>query len=268
MALLASAVLVGCGSEAPGSSASDSISRDDDPGPLTSAELDAVASCAQLHEAVLAKIGDEAAAAGATDDRNPIEDWRPEDLPDLAMRIHPPRPYGGLGGDAVGEQYEQLGCHPDDEFPAILAWFGLPPDTPRHLGEGGPLGEVVSERAETDGAGAFAAIGLARRLGEGAETTDSRLFAALRQVAAAQDAHRADRGRYADNLEDLVAYGVDDNLIHNTDVIILVTAADDRAYCVHGADHGSAVLESHDGVPRNRAPGSPSCPKTFPNIDS
>lgn len=182
-----------------------------------------------------------------------------------------PHPYGGLGGEAVVERYEQLGCEPDDEFPAILAWFGLPADTPRDL-EAGPLAAAVRDRIEhdeTEGAAGSAALGLARRLAEGAETGDSPLFVALRDVADAQEAYQADHGRYADSLEALVAYGVDDALTDSghTAVMIAVTAADEDAYCIHGAHQGSAVLESHDGIPHNRLPGSPSCPHTFPDID-
>lgn len=241
-------------------------------GPLTAADVAAIESCVQLHDAVLARIDRESAAAGSLSDSGRGGDSvEGLGLPDLAARVHPPHPYGGLGGEAVVERYEQLGCEPDDEFPAILAWFGLPADTPRDL-EAGPLAEAVRDRVdhdETEGAGGLAALGLARRLAEGAETGDSPLFVALRDVANAQEAYQADHGRYADSLQALVAYGVDDALTDygETDVMIAVTAADEDAYCIHGAHHGSAVLESHDGIPHNRLPGSPSCPHTFPDID-
>ena len=200
-------------------------------------------SCEQLHRTVLQQAADHG-----------------PDLDDL----FPPAPYGGLGGDEAAERYDELGCSPDDEFPVLLDWLGLPPDTARDLSDG-PLADAVAARTR---AGDTTALIVGRRLGEGAGTTDSPLFQALRQVAAAQQGHRDQRGTYASDLRSLIDHGLDPALVaDDSGLTIFVTAADGEAYCVHGADQGSAVVESHDHTPRNRIPGSPSCPNTFPDLD-
>lgn len=241
----------GCGGQAtdgadeatsPAPSPSGQVAADDAPATPAVRLADAT-SCEELHRTVLQQAGE----LGAN-------------LDDL----FPPAPYGGLGGEGAAQRYGELGCSPDDEFPALLAWFDLPPDTPRDVARG-PLAEALAERL---GAGDTMALVIARRLGEGAETTDSALFEALRQVAAAQQDHREQRGTYASDLRPLVDHGLDPALVADDSALtIFVTAADEQAYCVHGADRGGAVVESHDHTPRNHTPGSPSCPNTFPDLD-
>jgi hypothetical protein len=90
---------------------------------------------------------------------------------EAAEQLQPRRPYGGIAGSAAVARYEDLDCGPDDEAPALLAWFGLPEDSPTSLEPGDPLATAVSEHVATDGAGGFVAIGLGRRLGEGLTPT-------------------------------------------------------------------------------------------------
>lgn len=248
-----------------------------EPEPLVAADLDTVTSCAKLHERVLVWLDTAAAHAGRV---HPVSDMlslladgvtqgqEPAGLAPLEGRWFA-APYGGLGGDAAAARYDELGCSPDDEFPALLAWAGLPADT-----ETSQANDVFVDRFLTrmddDGAGGYVALAFLRRLTEGGELSDSRLMVALRDVARAMEAHRAEHGSYAGDLEVLRPY-LDAPSIPEwdspDDPVIIIARATADAYCVHGADIGSAVLESHDGVPRNRTWGTPSCPNTFPDID-
>jgi len=294
-ALLVALALLGACSGADGRPGDAAAPSDDDPGVvvvptgITEDQLDGVDDCEALHDAVLEWLDAAAARAveliaepppaeGDADDEPVIlellaQSVLSEDGPTEGLEpvegLFPAAPYGGIAGGAAAARYEELGCRATDEFPALLAWFGLEADTPLTLDEGSPLGAAALRRMREDGAGGFVALGLVRRLGEGAALPDSPLMAALADVARAQEAYRADAGTYADDLVLLRPYLEDPTLADEGRIgpVIIVTAADADAYCVHGADGPSAVVESHDGVPRNRIPGTPSCPNTFPDLD-
>lgn len=247
-----------------------------DPRGPTSRELADVVDCPSLHARVLDWLDD---AAERADRLQPDGDALtlivgeavlmgevPEGLEPVEGLL-PGAAYGGIAGAAARDRYDALGCTADDEADMILAWFDLPPDTALRV-DAGPLHDEVRRRMEA-GAGGFVALGLGRRLAEGLVTSDSALMAALADVAAAQEAFRAETGTYAPELEDLRSH-LDDPGLVDWDAdgpLVIVTKATADAYCIHGADGGSAQVESHDGVPRARTPGSPSCPNTFPDID-
>ena len=249
-----------------------------DPSGITDEELEGVTTCGQLHERVLGWLDAVAARAlelqGEGDALDVmVESMMDEDgpLPGLeAMEgLFPAAPYGGIAGATATARYEELGCTASDELPRLLDWFGVPEQTPLSA-EDGPLADALTARLDELGAGGFVAIGLGRRLVEGVALPGSPLMEALADVARAQEAHRAATGTYAIDLEQLLSYLDDPGLVATDDPeqpVIIVTAADEDRYCVHGADGPSAVVESHDGIPRNRVPGTPSCPNTFPDLD-
>ena len=248
-----------------------------DPEGLTTAELDGVDSCDALHTRVSAWLDVAAERARALQpDRDALSLvtgavvlGRMPDGVEAFGGMLPSRPYAGIAGEVASQRYEQLGCSPDDEFPALLAWAGLPDDTP--LGPGAdPLLSTLEQRMADDGAGGFVALGIARRLTEGAARSDSDLMVALADVARAQESFRATTGAYATDLEQLRELLDDPGLVDWEDVddpLLVVTKATADAYCIHGADGASGVVESHDGTPRNRAPGTSSCPNTFADLD-
>ncbi|MFP5254682.1 MAG: hypothetical protein ACLGI8_02405 [Acidimicrobiia bacterium] len=250
-----------------------------DPSGLTADELKDVDTCRQLHDTVLTWL--DAAAARARDLQGDgdaldvmVDSLMEPDgpLPGLEALegLFPAAPYAGIAGPEAARRYEELGCEPADELRRILDWFGLPEDTPITTDEGGPLAEALTTRLDDLGAGGFVAVGLGRRLVEGVALPGSPLMEALADVARAQEAHRAATGAYAGDLSALVPYLDDPTLADGIDPdrpVVVITAADADAYCVHGADGPSAVVESHDGIPRSRVPGTPSCPNTFPDLD-
>jgi hypothetical protein len=264
-------------SSVPTSSPSTRPADGDGPTPLTVADLGDIASCADLHERVLEWLDTAATHARRVHPEEDavamiVEAAMEGEAPEGMLTLEgmwPPAPYGGLGGDAVAGRYDELDCHPDDEFPALLAWGGLPDDT-EISASNDALVDRFMQRVEADGAGGYVPLAFVRRLIEGGELSDSRLMVGLADIAQAMDAHRADHGRYAEDLEELRPY-LDDASIPDWDAaedpVIIITRATADSYCVHGADNGSAVVESHDGIPRNRTPGTPSCPNTFPDID-
>lgn len=250
-----------------------------DPAGLTADQLDGVTSCRGLHDAALAWLDEAAARAKDLQGDGDALDVMVESmmsadgpLPGLEALegLFPAAPYGGIAGPVAVERYEELGCDPTGELRRILTWFGLPESTALTTDEGSPLADALTARLDELGAGGFVAIGLGRRLVEGVALPGSPLMEALADVAQAQEAHRAATGAYATELEELAAHLADPSIATTDDPdrpIVIVTAADADAYCVHGADGPSAVVESHDGIPRHRVPGTPSCPNTFPDID-
>lgn len=266
------ALLVACGGAAP---TVEGTAPPDPTGP-TAAELADAEDCPALHAHVLAWLD---AAAERAQRLQPDGDALsliigeavllgevPEGLEPIEG-LQPTVPYGGIAGTAARERYASLGCRHDDETAAILDWFGLPGDTELRV-DTGPLHDETRRRIDA-GAGGFVALGLGRRLGEGVVTSDSPLMSALADVAAAQEAFRARTGAYATELEQL-RDDLDDPGLVDWDLegpLVMIAKATADAYCIHGADGGSAQVESHDGVPRPRVPGSPSCPATFPDID-
>lgn len=281
---VATALSAGCTGSDEGPSTDPGSARDEDgelrdPSGLTAEELDGVERCGDLHDMVLAWLDDAAARAldlqgdGDALDAAVESMMNPDGpLPGLEPLegLFPAAPYGGIAGPLAIERYEELGCDPAEELRQILAWFGLPEDTPLTTDEDSPLAAALEARLDELGAGGFVAIGLGRRLVEGVALPGGPLLEALADVAQAQEAHRAATGTYATELEALIPH-LDDPTIATTDdpdrPVIIVTAADADRYCIHGADGPSAVVESHDGIPRNRVPGTPSCPNTFPDID-
>jgi len=280
IALVVAVGALGCrGSDQGGGRPSPAQDRDlVDPSGITAEELDGVTTCGQLHERVLTWL--DAVAARALDLQGEgdaldvmVASMMDEDgpLPGLEALegLFPAHPYGGIAGAVATARYDALGCTATDELPRLLEWFGVPERT-RLDAQEGPLAEAIEGRLDELGAGGFVAIGLGRRLVEGVALPGSPLMEALADVARAQEAHRAATGTYASDLEQLLPHLDDPGLVASDDPdrpAVIVTAADADRYCVHGADGPSAVVESHDGVPRNRIPGTPSCPNTFPDLD-
>lgn len=264
-------------SSVPVSSPSTQAATDAAPTALTAADLGDIASCGDLHERVLGWLDGAAAYARQVHPDGEALDMIIEaalegEVPEGMVTLEDmwlAAPYGGLGGQAVARRYDELGCHPDDEFPALLDWAGLSGDTDISASND-DLVDRFMQRVEADGAGGYVALAFVRRLIEGGELSDSRLMVGLSDIAQAMNTYRGDHGRYAEDLEQLRPY-LDDPSIPDWDAVedpvIIITKATADAYCVHGADNGSAVVESHDGIPRNRTPGTPSCPNTFPDID-
>lgn len=250
-----------------------------DPSGLTAEQVEGLTSCRQLHDAAITWLDAAAARAqelqGDGDALDVMVDSMMSTegpLPGLEALegLLPAAPYGGIAGPLAIERYEALGCDPAAELRRILDWFELPESTSLTVEEGAPLAEALEARVDELGAGGFVAIGLGRRLVEGVALPGSPLMEALADVAQAQEAHRAATGTYASDLEALVPHLADPSIATAGDPdgpVVIVTAADDDNYCVHGADGPSAVVESHDGIPRPRVPGTPSCPNTFPDID-
>lgn len=281
--VITASLFAGCTSAGGGPSAGSGPSLEEgelrDPSGLTAEDLDGVERCGDLHDVVLAWL--DGAAARALDLQGDgdaldvmVESMMSAEgpLPGLEPLegLFPAAPYGGIAGPVAAERYEELDCDPAGELRRILAWFGLPEDTPLTTDEGSPLAEALEARLDELGAGGFVAIGLGRRLVEGVALPGSPLMEALADVAQAQEAHRAATGSYATDLEALVPHLADPTIATTDDPdrpVIIVTAADADRYCVHGADGPSAVVESHDGIPRHRVPGTPSCPNTFPDVD-
>ena len=274
------ALLVGCTTSqtsAPTGAAADTAEVRN-PAGITDEELEGVTTCGQLHERVLAWL--DAVAARALDLQGDgdaldvmVDSMMDEEgpLPGLEALegLFPAAPYGGIAGAIAAARYEELGCTASDELPRLLEWFGVP-EQARLTVEDGPLADALTARLDELGAGGFVAIGLGRRLVEGVALPGSPLMEALADVARAQEAHRAATGSYATELDQLLPHLDDPGLVATDDPdrpVVIVTAADADRYCVHGADGPSAVVESHDGKPRNRVPGTPSCPNTFPDLD-
>jgi hypothetical protein len=183
-AVLVSGLLVGSCSGGDGGGSGGSPATVDDPGRrevldptgITAAQLAGLDRCEDLHAVVLGWL--DAAAARASDllgDGNALDllvesvlhEGGPLEGLEAAEQLQPRRPYGGIAGSAAVARYEDLECGPEDEAPALLAWFGLPEDSPTSLEPGGPLAHAFTEHLASDGAGGFVAVGLARRLGEG-----------------------------------------------------------------------------------------------------
>lgn len=279
-AVLATALLAGCTTSESSAPAGGDLDAGEirDPAGITAEELDGVTTCGQLHERVLTWL--DAVAARALDLQGEgdaldvmVDSMMDEDgpLPGLEALegLFPAHPYGGIAGAVATARYDELGCTATDELPRLLEWFGVPEQT-RLDAQDGTLAEAIEARLDELGAGGFVAIGLGRRLVEGVALPGSPLMEALADVARAQEAHRAATGTYATDLEQLLPHLDDPGLVASDDPdrpVVIVTAADADRYCVHGADGPSAVVESHDGVPRNRIPGTPSCPNTFPDLD-
>lgn len=238
----------------------------------------AAADCAALHAAVLADLDALALAAeealGDLTVEDAIGDMVTTESADgfpapfrFLDDLAPLEPWGGVVGPEAEARYVELGCTPDDEYPAIRAWFGVGPGA-----TGDDLGNAVTERLTSGAAGAVA-LPLGRRLLEGDPDSDdtARIVAALEAAATAQQAIHDRTGTFTEAMGDLVDAGMPPAFDDVTsEVFVMVLQADADAYCMTAAaERGVGYVESHDHTPvvESRPGPGVACASTFPDLD-
>jgi hypothetical protein len=231
-------------------------------------------SCDALHAAVLTELDQVRTRADDALTGTSLEELITDVLaqgqqlpPEVAFleSLAPGRPYGGVAGAAAEARYADLGCTPDDEYPAVAGHLDVPVDaTDARLQAALDVGEATAGDAVT--------LGLVRRLLEGAATGDDAavLVTAMEEAVAAQEAVRAATGAYTEDVGDLVATGLPAEYDDVEGVFLLVLAADADRYCMTVAgDRGVAYVESHDAVPVVESRPDPAdwCAATFGELD-